>query len=155
LIHLPQYQTPEGYSTTATASPEARETVRYEALVLQVELLRGGELTYGSARTLSNRGWGLQMSLEDRLAGLREAARLYRDWPPEGQVVSRCGVYPNPSDGGDPAELIADYSERNVLAVKVLDQRVDRPGSVCRTDDYGFQMSLSPLESGNIPPGGA
>ena len=40
----------------------ARETVRYEALVFEVELLESGELSLGSARLLIDRGWGLKVS---------------------------------------------------------------------------------------------
>ena len=74
MVHLPCYQTPEGYSLEA--GPQiAKETVRYEALVSQVELLVGGELTAGSARRLSDRGWGLLMSEEDTVAYIRQAGK--------------------------------------------------------------------------------
>lgn len=49
------YQTPFGY-TLVPCSAEAKETTRYGALVSQVELLTGGELTHGCARCLSDRG---------------------------------------------------------------------------------------------------
>ena len=55
VVHLPQFQTPNGYSDSPVPNI-AKEQVRYEALVLQVELLVGGELTHGSARTLHDRG---------------------------------------------------------------------------------------------------
>ena len=57
VVHLPQFQTRDGYADEG--EEPAKETVRYDALVLQVELLVGGELRYGSARSLQRRGWGL------------------------------------------------------------------------------------------------
>ena len=57
VVHLPQFQTREGYADEGTDM--AKETVRYEALVAQVELLQGGELTQSSSRLLEKRGWGL------------------------------------------------------------------------------------------------
>ena len=63
VVHRPYYQTSAGYSLVP-GPRGAQEKIRYEALVLQVELLTGGELAHGSARRLSNGGWGLfiQMS---------------------------------------------------------------------------------------------
>ena len=58
IAHRPYYQTNAGYSLEP-GPDEAKETVRYDALVSQVELLTGGELTQGCARRLSERGWGL------------------------------------------------------------------------------------------------
>ena len=55
LVHRPLFQTAEGYSLTPGPT-EAKETVRYEALVSQVEQLTGGELTHGCLRRLSDRG---------------------------------------------------------------------------------------------------
>ena len=55
VIHLPLYQTANGY-VTEVGPTIAKETVRYEALVSQVELLHGGELSHGSTRRLSDRG---------------------------------------------------------------------------------------------------
>ena len=57
VVHLPQFQTREGYADSG--ADIAKETVRYEALVAQVELLQGGELTFSSSRVLEKRGWGL------------------------------------------------------------------------------------------------
>eukprot|EP00969_Alexandrium_andersonii_P185867 8212741-Alexandrium_andersonii.AAC.1 len=58
--HQLLWQTREGYSIDPAAGEPARETVRYEALVYQVELLQTGELSLGSARKLIDRGWGLR-----------------------------------------------------------------------------------------------
>lgn len=41
-----------------------KETVRYEALVSQVELRTEDELTHGSVRRLSYRGWGLLVNTD-------------------------------------------------------------------------------------------
>ena len=69
--HLPQYQTPGGgYVDDAEGRPVAKGTVRYEALVLQIELLVGGELSHVSSRQLSDRGWPLKVAPEEGLAHL-------------------------------------------------------------------------------------
>ena len=67
VVHRPQYQTTHGYTTVLVTSV-AKETIRYEAMVLQVELLVGGELAYSSARRLSDRGWGLLIEKEGEVA---------------------------------------------------------------------------------------
>ena len=46
----------------------------YPALTLAVELLRGGELMYSYARTLSDRGWGLLVDLDEQVSHLRSCA---------------------------------------------------------------------------------
>ena len=58
VVHRPYFQTPFGY-TLVPGGAEAKESVHYEALQQQVELLTGGELTGGSSRRLSDKGWGL------------------------------------------------------------------------------------------------
>ena len=64
--HKPQYlDRDEG--RTDEVGPVAQEQVNYHALVLAVELLSGGELMHGYARSLSARGWGL--FLEERETG--------------------------------------------------------------------------------------
>ena len=70
IVHRPLYETPVGF----TLVPSAKEytiQVRYEALVLQVELLTGGELGHGSSRSLSDRGWGLYINKNESLRYLR------------------------------------------------------------------------------------
>ena len=57
IIHVPQYQTRNGYCDSP--GKPAHEVIPYAALVLQVELLKGGELTHGSSSCLESRGWGL------------------------------------------------------------------------------------------------
>ena len=47
----------------------------YPALALAVELLRGGELMYSYARTLSDRGWGLLVDLEEQVNCLQTCAQ--------------------------------------------------------------------------------
>ena len=153
LVHLPQYQTPDAYSTTVTSAPEAREAVRYEALVLQVELLRGGELAYGSARTLSNRGWGLHMDLEERVAGLRESARLYQSWPPGGMYTRR-GEDGSASGLASTTGAITGGHEQGTLSVKILDSRVRRHAQHRPCKGSGFSLGISPLGTGVIPAGG-
>ena len=64
LVHRPLFQAATGYSLTPGPT-EAKETVRYEALVSQVEQLTGGELTHGCLRRLSDRGWGLLVEEEE------------------------------------------------------------------------------------------
>ena len=59
VCHYPLSRAPDGTLTMSATSTPASETVRYAALVLQVELLVGGEINHGSARALSDRGWGL------------------------------------------------------------------------------------------------
>eukprot|EP00969_Alexandrium_andersonii_P104191 4598507-Alexandrium_andersonii.AAC.1 len=53
--HQLLWQTREGYSTDSSESEPAKETVRCEALVFQVELLQSGEHSLGSARKLIDR----------------------------------------------------------------------------------------------------
>ena len=60
IIHEPLYQEREGQTTKPTGK-EAVDSVRYEALVKTVSLLRDGELTPGDARDLLKRGWGLRL----------------------------------------------------------------------------------------------
>ena len=55
VVHRPCFQTPAGYSTVPS-SYEAKESIRYDALVSQVELLTGGELTHGCSRPLREAG---------------------------------------------------------------------------------------------------
>jgi hypothetical protein len=57
IIHVPQYQTRNGYCDSP--GKPAHEVIPYAALVLQVELLKGGELMHGSSRSLESGGWGL------------------------------------------------------------------------------------------------
>ena len=64
VVHTPLFSSPEG-EVGGPGHPTLKAQVRYQALVLQVELLAGGELTYGSSRTLSNRGWGLMLEEEE------------------------------------------------------------------------------------------
>eukprot|EP00969_Alexandrium_andersonii_P043197 1894119-Alexandrium_andersonii.AAC.1 len=65
------WQTREGYSANPTGGEPARETVRYEALVYQVELLQSGELALGPARELIDRGRGLRLGSTDDVGALR------------------------------------------------------------------------------------
>ena len=60
ISHEPLYQGREGLQTKP-GGKEAVDTVRYEALVKTVSLLRDGELTHGDARDLLKRGWGLKL----------------------------------------------------------------------------------------------
>ena len=57
VVHVPLYQEPDGFTTKATGR-DAVDTVRYEALVKTVSLLKDGELGHGDARDLLKRGWG-------------------------------------------------------------------------------------------------
>ena len=66
VVHRPYFQTPYG-RTLVPCSDVEKESVRYEALVSQVELYTGGELTHGSARRLSDRGWGLLINTNESL----------------------------------------------------------------------------------------
>ena len=57
VVHLPQFQTDAGY-TDLVGPMEAKESVRYEALVLHVELLTAGELVHSSCRSRMEREAG-------------------------------------------------------------------------------------------------
>ena len=70
MAHALLWQSRSGYSLDPSAGELARETVRYEALVFEVELLKSGELSLGSARTLIDRGWGLKVSAGDGCGAL-------------------------------------------------------------------------------------
>ncbi len=52
--------------TTEVRPRRAEACVQYAALVSQVELLIGGELTHGCSRKLSDRGRGLAKEVEER-----------------------------------------------------------------------------------------
>ena len=71
IVHRPYFQTPFGY-TTVPNHKEAVARIRYEALVMQVELMTGGELSAGSARRLANRGWGLSIKTNDAVRFLSD-----------------------------------------------------------------------------------
>ena len=62
--------------TMTVTDRKAEVTVLYPALVLQVELLSGGELTHGSARTLSDRNWGLEMEVVEEVAYFRTVGEV-------------------------------------------------------------------------------
>ena len=53
-----------------------KDSITYAALVLQVELYRGGELVHGTSRTLSNRGWSLKTDegVDERASEAAQAA---------------------------------------------------------------------------------
>ena len=71
IVHRPSYQTTFG-ETTVPGPLIVKRTVEYAALVQQVELLSGGELTQGSARCLANRGWGLLININESLRFLTQ-----------------------------------------------------------------------------------
>ena len=62
-----------GHVTTELSTRRLEDSVRHAALVLQVELLTGGELTCGSARMLSNSGWGLLVEDAEQVVHIRLA----------------------------------------------------------------------------------
>ena len=75
IIHEPLYQEREGQTTKPTGK-EAVDSVRYEALVKAVSLLKDGELTPGDARDLLKRGWGLRLyqRSEESIAAIAQGA---------------------------------------------------------------------------------
>ena len=54
-----------GVVTTEVSLEPVTETIAYAAVVRTVELLKGGELTHGSARELSDHGWGLELHRDE------------------------------------------------------------------------------------------
>ena len=75
VCHLPLFVGPEGEATTTPSNTILRSIVAYPALTLAVELLRGGELMHSYARTLSDRGWGLLVDLEEQVNCLQTCAQ--------------------------------------------------------------------------------
>ena len=73
ITHEPLYQGREGLQTKP-GGKEAVDTVRYEALVKAVSLLRDGELAHGDARDLLKRGWGAEASPAFRRGHRRDSA---------------------------------------------------------------------------------
>lgn len=71
LVHRPLFESSEGLTTESTPR-EARESVEYEALVLQVGMLSGGEPGHGAAGTLGDRGWRLLINKNESLQTLRD-----------------------------------------------------------------------------------
>ena len=87
VCHVPMYLE---YGTAITTPTDRRleESVRYSALVLQVELRNGGELTHSSARMLSGRGWGLLVEPAEQLAHVRAASEKDGEHAPLGRRKS-------------------------------------------------------------------
>ena len=63
VTHKPLWQYHDRVSTEQVTLA-ASAIVRYEAIVLQVELRTKGEMTQGHSRTLTDRGWGLLLDEE-------------------------------------------------------------------------------------------
>ena len=61
IVHEPLFIGPQGLTSTPT-NKQALDTVRYEALVKSVSLLRDGEVQAGDSRDLLGRGWSLKLS---------------------------------------------------------------------------------------------
>ena len=61
IVHEPLFTGPRGL-TSANTGKQALDTVRYEALVKSVSLLRDGEVQAGDSRDLLVRGWSLKLS---------------------------------------------------------------------------------------------
>ena len=77
----------DGVSTVdPTRGRPAEAIVLYAALVLQVELLQGGELVHASARRLSDRGGGLGISEQEQIEFPRAASRSPETRQAEGQL---------------------------------------------------------------------
>ena len=113
--HIPLYVAEQGgHITTEPSVRRLEESVRYSALVLQAELLAGGELTYGSARTLSNNGWGLLVDNAEQVAHFRFAADQAPDFAeqqlegPPGQPGDRA---PLPRAGKESSLIEAPVQE--------------------------------------------
>ena len=66
VCHRPLFVGAEGQATTEPTGTIMKDSITYAALVLQVELLSGGELIHSAARTLSDRGWGLKSKPKNR-----------------------------------------------------------------------------------------
>ena len=84
--HKPQYLD-RNECRTSEVGPIAQEQVKYQALVLAVELLTWGELMHGYARSLSARGWGLLFEEKENIAFL-DQCRLRK------RPQSRGGAHP-------------------------------------------------------------
>ena len=88
--HKPQYlDRDEG--RTDQVGPVGQELDNYQALTLAVELLSGGELMHGYARSLSARGWGLRLEEKETIAFLAQC-RTYKG------SESRGGAQPHGKD---------------------------------------------------------
>ena len=80
VTHKPLWQHRDRVSTDQ-GTLAASAIVRYEAIVLQVELRTKREMTQGHSRTLTDRGWGLLLdeeSSQDSIAWIKEMAGLAR-----------------------------------------------------------------------------
>ena len=77
IVHRLEYLTVEGAITTEALDNRRREeTVKYAALVSQVELLTGGELMHGCSRRLEKGGWGLKIEVEEQVRFYRQLGPL-------------------------------------------------------------------------------
>ena len=121
--------------------------MRYEALVSQVELLHGGELTSSSTRRLSDRGWGLLISEPDQVAFIRDAGAraLFEDIAVDA-VDSAAPVSEGGAGSGRPGPVLHDIGEymgsgRRVAFLELLRGHVLALGS---TRACGLDLVLGP-----------
>ena len=80
IVHRPLYQGPAGRTTEPTGT-DAKDTVRYEALVKKVSLLSDGEIGHSDSRELLKGNWML---------------RTYERQPGEALATLVCSASPPP-----------------------------------------------------------
>ena len=117
--HKPQYlDRDEG--RTDEVGPVAQDQIKYEALVLAVELLSGGELMHGYARSLSARGWGLLLEEKETVAFLDQCrtgkvSKFRSGVPP-------CGTNPTTRSIEEVMALGESLGVRTDRLAKVIDE---------------------------------
>ena len=123
VVHRLAWQSRRGYSTDPAEGEPARETVRYDALVLEVELLGSGELALGSARELIDRSWGLRVHVEDGAEALRALIGVAG----RGVPVPSAGSGPGGAGSSPSAAEPAASSALPVVALRGAPAAVQRP----------------------------
>ena len=144
VCHLPLYTTEEGDVTIEPTDKVLEEAVRHSAMVLQVELLVGGELTHGCSRTLSDNGWGLLLDDAELVAHCRacvdelvfRASNTRSEFPTpdaggllEDRICDDAGVTPHVAENPAPSLL------RSQLGPASCDSLAQQKGSRSTSDN--------------------
>ena len=153
-VHRPYFQTPNGY--TATPGPEvAKQSVRYEALVSQVKLMSGGELSHSCARRLSEGGWGL---LVEENESLRWLCEIRQDGKERVLMLAQgngCSFPSLPGTGSSPGGMSTYMGNTLESWTKASGgRRFDLSGTALQYLMFGHRVALMELFSGNLLVGG-
>ena len=90
------YTIRDQYTTDPQAGKLAEDAVLYAAIVMQVQLLKGGNMFHGDASSLAERGWGLYKCEEseqskeavNRICSCRTAAQQGEEAPVQEGIAA-------------------------------------------------------------------